>query len=99
MAVLVKLTAHPGRGDELANVLARFADQSAGEPGTALYVVNRAADDRDAFWCAEVFTSPDAFEAHRAGDAVAQLLPAMDDLVAEREILRGHVVASTGVAP
>lgn len=55
-----KITAHPGRRDELAALL---VEASAGMPGCHSYVVAADAADADALWITEVW---DSAESHQA---------------------------------
>ena len=52
-----KLTAHEGRGPELADLLLAAAGRLESEPGCELYLVNRQSDSPDVIWVTEVWRS------------------------------------------
>jgi quinol monooxygenase YgiN len=64
VGMLVKFTAQPGRGAELAKVLADTADEIANEPGTLLWQVDRQANQPDVVFLYERYRSADALDAH-----------------------------------
>ncbi len=49
VSMLAKLRVHAGKGDELVAAFAVIFEQVEREPGTELYVLNRAKDDPDVF--------------------------------------------------
>ena len=57
-----KLVAHPGRREELVELLLAGTEGAAAD-GCELYLVNRAVDDPDAIWVVEVWRDE---AAHRA---------------------------------
>ncbi len=59
----MKLTAHPGRGDELADVLLRVAESLRDTPGCELYVINRAPGRPDEIWVTELWLDHQALDA------------------------------------
>jgi len=66
-----RIKAHPGKGDDLAEVLLRAASQMEGSvPGCESYVIARSPDDRDAIWVTEVWESRDAHAASLSHDSV-----------------------------
>lgn len=85
VARYVKFTAQPGRGDELAQLLLRAADELRDTAGCELYLINRAAGEPDQIWVTELWLSQDALDASleqlgsdegRAG--VAQVMALLD---------------------
>ena len=64
VGVLVKFTAQPGRGAELAEVLAAVAEEVSIEPGTLFWQVDRQADRPDVVFLYERYASPEALDAH-----------------------------------
>lgn len=44
---LMTMTAHPGRGDELATVLLRVAERLRGFPGSDIYLISQDGADPD----------------------------------------------------
>jgi quinol monooxygenase YgiN len=64
VGVLVKFTAQPGKGADLAAVLADIATEVADEPGTMLWQVDRQADLPDVVFLYERYASPEALNVH-----------------------------------
>src|SRR5262249_62064967 len=89
VALLARFTAKDGKGDEVVAAFEPIIDQVRDEPGTLLYVMNRAKDDPDVFWFAELYADEDAFAAHGASDAMAQAMPVLGPLIAEDELALG----------
>lgn len=61
--MLGKLVTHPGRREELVELLMDTTKHLAGADGSELYLVSRAVDDPDAVWVVEVWRDE---AAHRA---------------------------------
>ena len=93
-ACLVRIKAHPGRGDELIEGYASVFAQVGEEKATELYVLNRALDDPDEFFCFEIFSSREDFDAHRATSLGSDKLKALNAATAEREFVWGVPVWS-----
>ena len=91
-ACLVRARAHPGRGDDLVAGYEEVRAQVEGEPATELYVLNRALDDPDVFFCFEIFSSREDFDTHRAKALAGSHLDALNDATAEREFVWGAPV-------
>ena len=69
--LIAKITAHPGKGDELAQVLldaAREMDDAV--PGCELYVISGSPDDADAIWVSEVWAARESHAASLTLDSV-----------------------------
>jgi quinol monooxygenase YgiN len=88
-AVLVRTRAHAGRGDELVQAYAPVFEQVSEEDTTELYMLHRAVDDPDLFFCFEIFSSRADFDAHRAGAKASDKLDPLDAVTAEREFVWG----------
>jgi quinol monooxygenase YgiN len=97
VSFLAKLRVKEGKGDELIAAFEPLFDQVGNEPGTLVYVMNRAKDDPDVFWFAELYTDDDAFAAHGASDAMAQAAPAFGSLIADSELILGEPVLAKGL--
>jgi len=63
VARYVKMTAKPGQGDALAEVLLRVAGSLADAPGCELYVINRSPADQDVVWVTELWHSQEEVDA------------------------------------
>jgi quinol monooxygenase YgiN len=84
VAIVVHYQAQPGRGDEVAALLARHTAATRAEPGNLDFVALRGTEDPDSFVLYERYSSADAFKAHQAsphfeGIAVAQIRPLLKD--------------------
>jgi len=87
VALIVHYQAQPGRGNEVAALLARHTAATRAEPGNLDFVALRGTEDPDSFVLYERYESEEAFKAHQAsphfeGIAVAQIRP----LLAERTL-------------
>ncbi|GIE88992.1 putative quinol monooxygenase [Actinoplanes regularis] len=52
---LMTMTAHPGRGGELTDLLLRVAERLHGFPGCEIYLISQAATDPDTVHVTEVW--------------------------------------------
>lgn len=99
VAAVAKLTAAPGKGDELEAVIVDLVRAVAdAEPGTLIYTAARDSENADEFWFYELYSSADAAAAHTSGSALADAGRRMKGLLAGRpEVHRGTPVADTGL--
>jgi autoinducer 2-degrading protein len=97
VSLLAKFRVKDGKGDELIAAFQSLFEQVENEPGTLLYVMNRAKDDPDVFWFSELYADDDAFAAHSGSDAMAKAMPTLGPLIAESELLLGEPVLTKGV--
>jgi quinol monooxygenase YgiN len=65
LVVIAQYQVQPGRGDQVAAVLARHAAASSAEQGCLAFDVERSLEDRDHFVLHEVYTDEQAFQSHR----------------------------------
>ena len=82
IGLFVRLAAQPGRRAAVLDVVNRYADGLAEEPGTELFVVMLDPDDVDVVWLHEWFADEDAQLAHRASEGFARMMTDMPDLLA-----------------
>jgi autoinducer 2-degrading protein len=97
VSMLAKVTVKKGKGDELIaafNSLVEHVDQ---EPGTLLYIMNRAKDDPDVFWFSELYADDDALAAHGGSEAMAKAAPTFAPLIADSEMILGEPVLGKGL--
>jgi autoinducer 2-degrading protein len=92
VSLLARFTAKEGKADELLAAFEPLLEQVRMEPGTLLYVMNRAKDNPDMFWFAELYSDDEAFAAHGSSDAMAKAMPALGPLIAESELIIGEPV-------
>jgi quinol monooxygenase YgiN len=93
IALIVHYQALPGRGDEVAGLLAKHTAATRAEPGCRDFVALRGTEDPDSFVLYERYDDDDAFKAHQAsphfeGIAVARIRP----LLAERRLEYRQVI-------
>ena len=72
VSLLARFTAKEGKGDEIVAAFQPIIDQVRNEPGTLLYVMNRAKDDPNVFWFAELYADDDSL-VERSVDGVESL--------------------------
>jgi quinol monooxygenase YgiN len=97
VAVLARVKAKEGKGEELAAAFRPLLEQAEKEPGTQLYILHRAKDDPHLFWVCELYADDDAFAAHSGSDAMAGAAPALGQLIAESELIVGAPVSAKGL--
>jgi quinol monooxygenase YgiN len=85
IALFGKITAHPGKGDELVAAFAPLFAHAETEPGTEVYVLHRAQDDPDVLMFYELYTDAAALEAHRTSEAMAAAAQQFGPLIAAGE--------------
>lgn len=77
------ITAKPGRGDELGELLRPLAVATQGEDGCVLYSLQRGLWDRDVFVTVEKWESAAHLDAHLVAPHVETALAAAGDILAE----------------
>lgn len=97
VALLSRVSAKEGRGEELVAAFRGVFEAAEQEPGTLVYALNRTADDPELFWVCELYADDAAFAAHRDSDAMAAATPTLAGLIAEAEVIIGEPVAATGL--
>jgi quinol monooxygenase YgiN len=96
---VVRLSAHPGRRDDLLAGLAEIVECIADEEGTEVYAFHTDDDDPDAVWSYEVFADAAALAAHRANPAVAAFDDRLTPLLAgPPQVTRLRLAAAKGVS-
>jgi autoinducer 2-degrading protein len=97
VALLSRVKAREGQGDELIAAFQPLFELVEEEPGTLLYVLHRSTDDPDLFWVCELYADDESFAAHRTSDAMAAATPALAELIAEAEFMTGEPVSAKGM--
>jgi quinol monooxygenase YgiN len=82
MGMLVRLQSAPGQRPALLDVLNRYADGLAEEPGTEVFIVHLDPDDADIVWLYEIFKDEQAQHAHRAAEGFATLMIELPEFLA-----------------
>lgn len=101
VAVIAKLTAVEGKGEDLRAAIGELVSQVRDdEPGTLVYAAGQDTADPNVFWFYEFYDSPDAAANHSSGDALAKAGDRMRGLLAGRpEVHRLTPVAGKGLPP
>lgn len=79
---LVKFTAKPGRRDALADHFAAYVPTALAEPGTEVWTVSVSDAHPDTVWLYEVYSSPEAVQAHSGDEAYQRSFRASSAFVA-----------------
>ncbi len=77
----VKLTAQPGKRDELADALRTMYPTVEEETGTEIYAINFDNADENAVWMFELYTDNDALVTHGGSAAMANLFGLLGPLL------------------
>jgi quinol monooxygenase YgiN len=80
--IQVRLTAQPGRGDELTALLIEAADGLYGMAECLLYLITRPADNDDVILITEAWTSREAHEASLQRDQARAVITQAMPLIA-----------------
>jgi quinol monooxygenase YgiN len=78
-----RLLAQPGKGDELEAILLEAASALEADEDCFLYVVSRQADNPEAVWVTEAWTSRDAHQASLEDEATRAMIQRVMPLIAE----------------
>ena len=99
VAIVAKLTAVEGKGEELKAVIADLVSAvGENEPDTAVYAAAQEGEEPDVFWFYELYGSAEAAAAHSAGSALAEAGRRMKGLLAGRpEVHRLVPIAAKGL--
>ena len=84
VAMVAKMTAAPGKRDELVEALGPLHEAVAGEEGTEIYALHLDAADADVVWFYELYTDGDALAAHGGSEAMKAMGPRFASLLAGR---------------
>ena len=97
VAVIAKIPAAPGKGDEVAAVFQQLVSAVESEEGTLTYVMHRVPDEPDTIIFYEQYTDDAALAAHSGSDAMKAAFPKLAGLLAGRpEITKLTPIAGKG---
>ena len=98
VAVIAKITALPGKRDEVVDVLQGLVDAVEKEEGTRFYAMNVDKAEADVVWFYEMYADDDAFAAHGGSEAMKEVGGKLRDKAAGRpELHILEVVAGKGL--
>jgi len=96
-AIIAKITAQPGKRDELVAALQAMVEATNDEPGTIQYLLHIDDGDADVVWFYERYADAAAVDAHRSSEAMKAVGLAVRDLAAGRpELTMLTLVAGKG---
>ena len=81
VSVFVKLTAKPGKRDEMVEALAAVSPLVDAEEGTEWYTVHVDQTDENVVWMLEVYADQAAFDTHGSGEALGQLFGSLGGII------------------
>ena len=97
-AVIAKITALPGKRDEVLAALQTIVAAVEDEPGTLVYVIHTDKTDADVVWFYEQYDSDDSFAAHSTSDTMKAVGMGLRDLAAARpELTFLEIVGGKGL--
>ena len=81
VALVAKMTAAPGKRDELVEAFGALFDAVAGEDGTEVYALHLDAGDEDVVWFYELYRDMESLTAHGTSDAMKAMGAAFGSLL------------------
>lgn len=81
LAIIAKLTAAPGKRDELVNVLKELVDGVADEEGTLIYGLHTANNDETSVFFYELYTDQAANDVHSGSPTMKAVGPKLAGLL------------------
>ncbi|WP_067691526.1 putative quinol monooxygenase [Nocardia jejuensis] len=97
ISLLSRIRVKSGRGAEFIAAFRKIFVQAEQEPGTLVYLLNRAEDNPDLFWVTELYADEAALSTHRDGPEMTAASGVFAELIAAAEFLIGEPVAMKGV--
>ncbi|MEV0295309.1 antibiotic biosynthesis monooxygenase [Nocardia sp. NPDC050710] len=85
--ILVTFTAAEGKADAFVDILERALPHIQAEDGTPVWLASRSATDPSTFYLVDVFTSPEAQQAHMSGQAAKLILGEGSELLAQPPVV------------
>jgi quinol monooxygenase YgiN len=93
-----RLVAHPGRREELVELLVAGTEGSNGMDGCELYLVSRSADEPDTVWVVEVWRDQAAHRASLENPQVRAVIERGRPLIAAIDGVRVEPVGGLGLS-
>jgi quinol monooxygenase YgiN len=92
-----KITAHPGKRDELIQLLLEASRSLEDIDGCELYIINVSDDDSDAIWVTELWRDAEAHASSLKNEGVLALIQHARPLIAGIEPVRLRPVGGKGL--
>jgi quinol monooxygenase YgiN len=86
-SMFVKLTAQPGKRDEVLAAFDRMLVAVADEPGTQVYSIHLDDADENAVWIFEMYDDQAALGAHSSSDAMGVLFGELGPILGDGPML------------
>lgn len=96
-SMFVKLSAQPGKRDELLAAFAPMLEAVASESGTLVYSIHTDKADDDAIWVFELYEDDAALAAHSSSAAMQALMGTMGPLLVDAMLASTISHGSKGV--
>ncbi|GLI04153.1 antibiotic biosynthesis monooxygenase [Paenibacillus tyrfis] len=94
-AMFGKLTAHPGKREELAKMMLE-ADTLNAMEGCIYYILHEAEEDPDVLWITELWESQEAHAASLKNEKVRELIGRCRHLIAEASGVKVRPIGGKG---
>ncbi len=92
-----KMTAQPGKRDELVNLLLEASRSLDDMEGCELYIINESVDDPDAIWVTELWRDAQAHADSLKNEEVMAVIQRARPLIAGVEPIRLRPVGGKGL--
>jgi quinol monooxygenase YgiN len=79
VGLFVRLITKPGARTAVLDVMNRYMDELAAEPGTEAFIVAVDPDEGDVVWLYEWFRDVEALEQHRASEPFGRMMRDLPD--------------------
>ncbi|MEK4045942.1 putative quinol monooxygenase [Paenibacillus sp. FSL H8-0048] len=96
-AMYGKLTASPGKRDELILILLEASRSLKDMAGCELYIINESADDPDTIWVTELWSDAEAHAGSLKNEEVLAVIQRARPLIAGAEQVRLRPVGGKGL--
>ena len=97
-SVFVKLTAQPGKRDELVAAFAPMLAATADEAGTEIYSIHLDKADEDVVWIFELYTDDDALAIHSSSDTMKAVGAGLGPLLADTVLSMATAESGKGLS-
>ena len=98
-AGIVRFTAQPGKGAEVAALVAAALPEALTETGMPVWTVLHSHQEPDVVYIVDVFATPEDRAAHLSLQTAARIVPAVSPLLAQApQIHAADLLASKGLS-
>ncbi|XID91977.1 putative quinol monooxygenase [Paenibacillaceae bacterium WGS1546] len=97
-AMFGKLTAHPGKREELARLMLESGETLNGMEGCIYYILHEAEDEPDVLWVTELWESAEAHAASLRNENVLAVIQRCRPLIAGVSSVRVRPIGGKGLS-